>query len=103
MTADGNADLTYTWTKDALSTTTYATSENGTAITNQLSSADPNLYEGIEETVTWLSRSDWNGTLPTETVKLALTELAQEGPEGHPLQSCRLREHRDAHPGRERR
>ena len=78
MTADGNADLTYTWTEDALDTTTYATSENGTAITNQLSSADPNLYEGIEETVTWLSRSDWNGTLPTETVKLALTELLKK-------------------------
>lgn len=78
MTADGNADLTYTWTEDALDTTTYATSENGTAITNQLSSADPNLYEGIEETVTWLSRSDWNGTLPTETVKLALTEMLKK-------------------------
>ena len=48
MTADGNADLTYTWTEDALDTTTYATSENGTAITNQLSCADPNLYEGVE-------------------------------------------------------
>ena len=34
MTADGNADLTYTWTEDALDTTTYATSENGTAIIN---------------------------------------------------------------------
>lgn len=78
MTADGNADLTYTWTEDALDTTTYATSENGTAITNQLSCADPNLYEGIEETVTWLSRSDWNGTLPTETVKLALTEMLKK-------------------------
>ena len=78
MTADGNADLTYTWTEDALDTTTYATSENGTAITNQLSCADPNLYEGVEETVTWLSRSDWNGTLPTETVKLALTELLKK-------------------------
>lgn len=78
MTADGNADLTYTWTEDALDTTTYATSENGTAITNQLSNADPNLYEGVDETVTWLSRSDWNGTLPTETVKLALTELLKK-------------------------
>ena len=58
MTADGNADLTYTWTEDALNTTTYATSENGTKITNQLSCADPNLYEGVDETVTWLSRSD---------------------------------------------
>ena len=78
MTADGNADLTYTWTEDALDTTTYATSENGTEITNQLSCADPNLYEGVDETVTWLSRSDWNGTLPTETVKLALTELLKK-------------------------
>ena len=78
MTADGNADLTYTWTEDALDTTTYATSENGTAITNQLSCADPNLYEGVEEAVTWLSRSDWNGTLPTETVKLTLTEMLKK-------------------------
>lgn len=47
MTADGNADLTYTWTEDALDTTTYATSENGTAITNQLSSADPNCTRAL--------------------------------------------------------
>ena len=78
MTADGNADLTYTWTEDALDTTTYATSENGAAITNQLSCADPNLYKGVDETVTWLSRSDWNGTLPTETVKLTLTEMLKK-------------------------
>ena len=70
MTADGDADLTYAWTEDKLDTTTYSVSENGTAITNQLSCADPNLYDGEDNTVTWLSRSDWNGTLPTETVKL---------------------------------
>ena len=92
MTADGNADLTYTWTEDALDTTTYATSENGTAITNQLSCADPNLYEGVEETVTWLSRSDWNGTLPTETVKLALTELLKKDLKDIRYDACRLRE-----------
>ena len=74
MTADGSADLTYSWTEDALDTTTYSTSENGTEIVNQLSCADPNLYDGESNTVTWLSRSDWNGTLPTETVKLVLTE-----------------------------
>ena len=74
MTADGNADLTYTWTEEKLDTTTYSTSANGTEITNQLSCADPNLYDGETNTVTWLSRSDWSGTLPTETVKLALTE-----------------------------
>ena len=42
MTADGDADLTYAWTEDKLDTTTYSVSENGTAITNQLSCADPN-------------------------------------------------------------
>ena len=78
MTADGDVALTYKWTNAALDSTTYATSENGTKITNQLSCADPNLYEGVDETVTWLSRSDWNGTLPTETVKLTLTELLKK-------------------------
>lgn len=78
MTADGDADLTYAWTEDKLDTTTYSVSENGAAITNQLSCADPNLYEGVDETVTWLSRSDWNGTLPTETVKLTLTEMLKK-------------------------
>ena len=97
MTADGNADLTYTWTEDALDTTTYATSENGTEITNQLSCADPNLYEGVEETVTWLSRSDWNGTLPTETVKLTLTELLKKD-----LQDIRYDLRRDELPDRRR-
>ena len=69
-----SGSLTYRWTEDTLDTTTYATSKNGTAITNQLSSADPNLNESCEDTVVWLSRSDWEGTLPKETVQLALTE-----------------------------
>ena len=69
-----SGSLTYRWTEDTLDTTTYATSKNGTAITNQLSSADPNLNESCEDTVVWLSRSDWEGTLPRETVQLALTE-----------------------------
>ncbi|MGN0984387.1 MAG: glycoside hydrolase family 3 N-terminal domain-containing protein, partial [Gemmiger sp.] len=68
------AALTWHWTQDALDTTTYATSQNGTPITNQLSSADPNLNESCTEEVVWLSRSDWEGTFPKETVKLALTD-----------------------------
>ena len=55
MTADGNADLTYTWTEGSPRHTTYATSENGTAATGSTTCADPSLYEGIEETVTWLN------------------------------------------------
>lgn len=75
MDGEGNAQLTYKWTESKLDTTTYATSLNGTPITNQLSSADINLYEGIEESITYLSRSDWEGTWPTEQLKLALTQM----------------------------
>ena len=78
MTADGDVSLIWTWTEEKLDTTTYAVSLNGTPITNQLSDADPNLYEGITETVTWLSRSDWMGTFPTGNVKLTLTEMLAE-------------------------
>ena len=74
MDANGNAAMTWKWTEDKLDTTTYATSLNGTEITNQLSNADLNLYEGNDATVTYLSRSDWQGTWPTEILKLALTE-----------------------------
>ncbi|MCD8078815.1 MAG: glycoside hydrolase family 3 C-terminal domain-containing protein [Lachnospiraceae bacterium] len=74
MTADGDTSLVYSWTEDTLDTTTYAVSANGTAITNQLSDADPNLYEGIDTEVTWLSRSDWTGTWPSETVQFTLTD-----------------------------
>ena len=51
--------------------------------------------------MTWLSRSDWNGTLPTETVRLTLTELLKKD-----LKDIRYDpadyERRDAHPGCQR-
>ena len=77
MDADGNAALTYKWTQDAFDAVTYSTSANGTAIVNQLSLADPNLYEGTEgQNVTWLSRNDWTGTYPSdEAIVLQLTDL----------------------------
>ena len=74
MTADGNADLTYTWTEDALDTTTYATSENGTAITNLFDEADPNKSSSEPGEVTWLSRSNWVATFPTQPVVLNATQ-----------------------------
>lgn len=74
MTEDGDPSLTYTWNEAVLDAASYATSENGTPITNQLSDADPNLYAGIDTQVTWLSRSDWTGTFPSQPVQLALTE-----------------------------
>lgn len=74
MDADGNADLTCTWTESALDDTTFAVSANGTAIVNRLSSSDPNLHGGLGADVNWVSRSDWTGTLPREIVKLTLTD-----------------------------
>ena len=77
MDAAGAAALTYKHTQAEFDAKTYATSANGTEITNQLSLADPNLYEGTEgQNVTWLSRNDWEGTYPSdEQIVLQLTEL----------------------------
>lgn len=74
MDSEGRAELTYLWNNPEFDTQTYSTSLNGTEIVNQLSDADLNLYEGAEEEVTYLSRNDWQGSFPTEPVKIALTE-----------------------------
>lgn len=74
MDGAGNAALVGSWNNPTLDTTTYSVSANGTGITNQLSDSDLNLYEGSDQKVTYLSRSDWEGTWPSEKVKIALTE-----------------------------
>lgn len=75
MDADGNAELAYLWNNPEFDADTYATSLNGTEITNQLSESDINLYSGNDgQSVTYLTRNDWTGTFPTEITKLALTE-----------------------------
>ena len=72
MDAEGNSALVYGWTEDKVDLT-YSVSLNGTKIENQLSASDPNLYFG-EGTVKFLSRNDWTGTWPTESVKLSLND-----------------------------
>lgn len=74
MDSEGNSDLTFLWNNPELDTKTYSVSDNGTEIKSQLSEADINLYSGSEQKVTYLSRNDWTGTFPKDTVKLALTE-----------------------------
>ncbi|MBR5472637.1 MAG: glycoside hydrolase family 3 C-terminal domain-containing protein [Clostridia bacterium] len=75
MDTDGNATLTYKWTQDEFDAETYSTSLGGTKITNQLSDADLNLYEGNDDTITYLSRSDWQATWPSKEIyKIALTK-----------------------------
>ncbi len=77
MDGAGDASLSYKYTQESFDAKTYAVSLNGTPITNQLSLADPNLYDGTKgQNVTWLSRSDWTGTYPAkEQIVLQLTEL----------------------------
>lgn len=79
MDAEGKANLVMVWNNPALDTTTYAVSDNGTVIQNQLSDSDMNLNEGVQEKVTYLTRNDWEGTMPTgEILKLTLTEYLKE-------------------------
>jgi len=76
MDAAGNASLVATWNNPELDKTTYATSDAGTEIKNQLSSADPNLNEEVGTKVTYLTRNDWEGTMPSlkKTVKIKLND-----------------------------
>lgn len=79
MDAEGKADLVAVWNNPALDTTTYAVSDNGTVIVNRLSDSDMNLNDGVQEKITYLTRSDWEGTMPDdEILKLTLTEYLKE-------------------------
>ena len=80
MDAAGDVSLTVVWNNPALDTTTYALSDNGTQITNCLSQADLNLNENVAETVNYLTRNDWVGTLPSgEMPVITMNEYLLEG------------------------
>lgn len=68
MVGSGDASLTAKWTVAELDTTTYSVSPyTGNLITNLFDDADLNKYGGAGgQTVTYLSRSDWEGTYPTK-------------------------------------
>ncbi|MBQ8621141.1 MAG: glycoside hydrolase family 3 C-terminal domain-containing protein [Oscillospiraceae bacterium] len=77
MTEEGNADLTSTYTVDELDTETYSVSSvTGNEITNQFSSADLSQY-GYD--VTYLSRSDWQGTWPEAMTLEATDKMFEDG------------------------
>ena len=81
MDATGNASLVAVWNNPELDTTTYATSDAGTEIKNQFNSADPNMNEEVGTKVTYLTRNDWEGTMPSleKTVKIALNDYLIKG------------------------
>ena len=84
MDAAGNAALVCTWNNPELDTTTYAVSDAGVEIENQLNSSDPNMNEEVGQTITFLTRNDWEGTMPSieNTVKITLNEYLIDGLQG---------------------
>ncbi len=70
----GNASLVCTWNNPDAdpttpeldpNTTLYAKSDAGTEITNKLNSSDPNMNAEVGEKVTYLTRNNWEGTMPS--------------------------------------
>ncbi|BAM48410.1 beta-glucosidase [Amphibacillus xylanus] len=67
MTENGNSDNVYTWTWTGdVDDKTFAVSKAGVEITNALSEGDyaMDINAFLPGTVTYLSRSDWDGTFP---------------------------------------
>ena len=74
---EGDADNAVSWTLDKLDSTTFAVSKNGTKVENQLQDADLNTW--MPNTVTYLSRSDWQGTWPKTYKDLTATDKMLKG------------------------
>ena len=69
----GNADKTYRWTEVFDDVTYRHSAETGVEVTNLFDDCDANYW--YDDVVTYLSRSDWQGTFPVEPVSgLGLTE-----------------------------
>ena len=72
----GSADDAYKISVANVDTEKYSVAaETGNEIVNRFDDADLNRYEGTknDQSVTYLSRGNWQGTYPTEAVKLACT------------------------------
>ena len=63
---EGNKDNVQTWELGDFDSSSFAVTLNGIPVENQLQDADLNNW--MEDTVTYLSRNDWEGTWP-ETYK----------------------------------
>ncbi len=71
-TVDGDASKTYEFTYDEIDSESYRYSDTGVEVTNQFDDADINYW--IDDAVTYLTRSDWEGTFPETAVEVAATE-----------------------------
>ena len=72
----GDAELVAKWTNGQFDDTTFAVSSaTGNQITNRFDNADLNKYAGTaDQKITYLTRSDWTGTFPTEVKVLTVTD-----------------------------
>ena len=69
---DGNKDNVQTWELGDFDSSSLAVTLNGTPVENQLQDADLNNW--MEDTVTYLSRNDWEGTWPETYKDLTATD-----------------------------
>ncbi|MCR5452915.1 MAG: glycoside hydrolase family 3 C-terminal domain-containing protein [Lachnospiraceae bacterium] len=76
QSTDGDAKNVQTWNLGALDNLTFAETKNGTKVENQLVDMDYNYWE--EGTVTYLSRSDWDGTWPVTYENLTANDKMME-------------------------
>lgn len=74
MDEAGNPDMVSAWVEETFDAATYSVSDTGAVITNQLDNADLNMYAGSPGQITYLSRKDWENTMPKTTKQLSLTE-----------------------------
>lgn len=75
MDSGGDASAVVAWTNAELDATTYASSVDGVRVTNRFDDADLNRADYVgDQAVTYLSRSDWEGTWPEQAPVLEATE-----------------------------
>lgn len=75
MDADGDAALVYETAVATDDFTTYSVAATGATIENQFDHADWNRAGYSDQTVTYLSRSDWDATFPAPVQLTATPEL----------------------------
>ena len=75
MDAIGNANKVRAWTNSDFDADTFSVSDTGIEITNKLTEGDyaMDLNNFLPGTVTYLSRSDWDGTFPETYANLSAT------------------------------
>ncbi|MFD0704236.1 glycoside hydrolase family 3 C-terminal domain-containing protein [Alloscardovia venturai] len=73
----GDTAQTATWSLDKLDTTTFGVTKNGTKVENQMADADLNHW--LPNTVTYLSRSNWDATYPKAYKDITATATMLKG------------------------